>query len=167
MQKLLAAHQLQILSYHGCSQGFGMQFMWSQSVIHFSLIIIKECPQNTFLESNSAATAGEKSRRAGRRCKTQSWSLPFAQPLLFVPMGYLPDSGLLPELLLAVKAALWSWYILYMLHLYGYETLEGWGRFTPCLCHQKQSYTQSGQQQALWLQLWWIMPAWNLILQGR
>lgn len=68
-------------------------------------------------------------------------------------MGHLQSLGLLPELLLAAVAALQSGHILYMLCPYACETLEDWGRFTPCLCHQNQSYTQAGQQQAVWLQL--------------
>lgn len=77
------------LSYHGHFQGLGMQFMWSWRVIHFSLITVTDCPPKYLSRKHFGSYHMHEeglldSRRAGEgRCKTQSWCLPFAQPLLF------------------------------------------------------------------------------------
>ena len=74
------------LSYHGHFQGLGMQFMWSWSIIHFSLITITRCPQKYLSRKHFCSYHRNEeglldSRRVGGgRRKTHSWSLPFAQP---------------------------------------------------------------------------------------
>lgn len=142
-----------------CS-GIGNAVKWSWSVIDFSLITIIECPSKQLSRKHfcnyhrqEEGLLDSREVRQGVTCKTQSWSLPFAHPLLFVPMGHLGDSGLLPELLLAAETALQSGHI-YTCYILMYVKLWKTGRFTPYLCHQNQSYAQSGQQQALWLHLW-------------
>lgn len=161
LQHLPLDCQFQRLLYQGHFQGLGMQFI-------FLSLLLLNVPQNTLLESIFAAIADMKrgfstteeqavGDAAPRACLWPLLSLP-------VPTRVLCHSSLLPELPPAAKTALRSGHVLHTLCPYGCETLEDWGRFTPCLCHQKWSYTQSGQQQALWLQLGWFMPAWNLIL---
>lgn len=150
MQHLPLDCQFQRLLYQGHFQGLGMQFI-------FLSLLLLNVPQNTLLESIFAAIADMKrgfstteeqavGDAAPRACLWPLLSLP-------VPTRVLCHSSLLPELPPAAKTALRSGHVLHTLCPYGCETLEDWGRFTPCLCHQKWSYTQSGQQQALWLQL--------------
>lgn len=127
------------------------------NAVHFSLITITERSPKYLSRKHFGSYHRHEEGLLNNRGAGEGDAAPSASlcPLLSlpVPTGVICHSGLLPELPPAAKTALRSGHVLHTLCPYGCETLEDWGRFTPCLCHQKWSYTQSGQQQALWLQL--------------